>query len=311
MIRLKKELAILLTTYNGEKYIGEMLDCLMLSKNRASFVVYVRDDGSSDLTVSILNKYTSQYTKDLKVFLGENIGPVKGFDFLLQEALNEGHNYFMFADQDDIWTEDKVELFLERLRNSDSTNPFMVHSDLFVVSDKLELISPSFWKYQNLNPKKASFNRLLIQNVITGCTIGINRALAKLASPFPKEAIMHDWWLSLVASTFGKIDVINKPLVYYRQHSSNTIGAQKYSLKWSKIRAPFVISKYTNQANTFYTKYSDIMNTKQRRGVVSFVNLYSTGKLAATWLILRHSYYKSGTVRNIGLFLKLWFQKRV
>lgn len=303
-------MAILLPTYNGEQYIGEMLDSLLRSQHCDSFVIYIRDDGSKDQTIAILKKYASQYDDTFVLFFGENIGSVKGFNFLLKKSLGDGFNYFMFADQDDIWTEDKVGLVLERLKGADPDQPFLTHSDLYVVDENLKVIDQSFWHYQKLNPGKSSINRLFIQNMITGCTIGINRKLAILAYPIPKEAIMHDWWLALVASAFGTIDVIKKQLVYYRQHSTNTIGAQKYTLKLSKVKARFVMSKYTNQASAFYDRYGDLLNAKQFRNVVSFINLFTVGKMKATALIITHSFYKSGTIRNIGFLLKLWFQKR-
>lgn len=308
---MKKELAILMATYNGENYIEEMLDSLLKTQNRISLVVFVRDDGSKDRTESILKRYSIQYPENIVLFFGENMGPIQGFDFLIKKALDEGYEYFMFADQDDIWSEEKVDILYERLKQAGNSNPFLIHHDLAVVNEKLEMMDPSFWHYQNLNPCNVGLNRLLIQNVVTGCTIGINRKLALLASPIPKEAIMHDWWIALVASAFGKIDVIKKPLVFYRQHSTNTIGAQKNKIQINKIKAQLNLSKYTNQANAFYRRYVDIMNEKQSREIISFVNFFTASRLKVIFMIFIFSFYKSGVLRNVGFILKILFQKRV
>ena len=103
--------------------------------------------------------------------------------------------------------------------------PVLAHTDLVVVDENLHTIAPSFWSYSNLNPYCGSrLNRLLIQNVVTGSATMINRALARLASPIPQGAVLHDWWLALVASALGRIEAIPEKTVLYRQHGRNCAG---------------------------------------------------------------------------------------
>lgn len=311
VIAMSRELAILLATYNGGKYIRELLDSILLCRHLDSLCLYIRDDGSTDNTVEILGQYELEHKHLICKFLGKNIGTSQCFNFLLKESLAGEHSFFMFADQDDKWINSKIDNVMKCLKAGDFNVPKLVHSDLYVVNEKLEVISKSFWHYQRLNPGNIDINRLLIQNVITGCTIGINRKLAELAYPIPKAAIMHDWWIGLTASAFGTIEAIDEPLVYYRQHGSNTIGAHKYSISMKKIKEEFVISKYTRQAEAFYSEFFERLDEEQRRTFKAFISLCSVNRLEAIRLILAHSFFKNGVIRNMGLFIKILFQKRI
>lgn len=113
--------------------------------------------------------------------------------------------------------------------------PLLIFTDLTVVDNKLHTLHSSLWKYLQIDPKNTTFNRLLVENVITGCTILMNQALAKLAFPAPNEIIMHDVWLGLVTSYFGHISYISETTVLYRQHSNNTIGVIKPVI-WKRLK---------------------------------------------------------------------------
>ncbi len=116
--------------------------------------------------------------------------------------------------------------------------PILAHTDLVVVDENLQAIAPSFWSYSNLNPYCGSrLNRLLIQNVVTGSATMVNGALARLASPIPQEAVLHDWWLALIASALGRIEAIPERTVLYRQHGRNCLGATSYGWRYVMHRA--------------------------------------------------------------------------
>lgn len=109
--------------------------------------------------------------------------------------------------------------------------PCLVHTDLEVVDRDLKRISSSFMRNQGLHHVEDStrqLSTLLAQNFVTGCTMLINRALKEIALPFPKNIIMHDYWLALVAAASGKLVFVDKPTIKYRQHGHNTVGAKKY-----------------------------------------------------------------------------------
>jgi hypothetical protein len=155
--------------------------------------------------------------------------------------------------------------------------PILVHSDLQVVDESLRLIAESMARYQGLETSRNSFANLLISNLVTGCTALINEALARKALPIADDAIMHDWWLALVASCFGKIVYLDTPLVQYRQHGSNTIGAKEqiaYRMKtmsyWRKVldlTANQHLSEVALQARAFRDQYSQEIDRSQRRAL--------------------------------------------
>ena len=139
----------------------------------------------------------------------------------------------MLSDQDDIWLPDKVATSLNAIRKIEvdfgSSTPILIHLDLAVLNDEItEIIHPSFMKYSGLNPRRNSFGNLLVQNIVTGWTTIFKRALAEICNPIPNNAIMHDWWLALVASSMGVIGLVLESTVLYRQHGFNTLGQKNF-----------------------------------------------------------------------------------
>ncbi|MDG2422007.1 MAG: glycosyltransferase family 2 protein [Gammaproteobacteria bacterium] len=238
-MNISPKIAILLSTYNGEKYLSEQLDSV-LAQTYQNLIVIVRDDGSSDGTLMILEKYSLLYKGKIHIVPSEskNFGASGSFSFLIEyvlekkEVLGLTSTYMMFCDQDDIWLPEKVKLQISKMlateRNS-FAGPILVHSDLRVVSATNQLIAGSFVQYQGLEIGRNRFTNIIISNLVTGCTALINEQLARKAIPIPKNAIMHDWWLALVAAAFGEVIFLNTPLVSYRQHGRNTIGAKEFS----------------------------------------------------------------------------------
>ena len=231
-------LSILLSTYNGEKFLSDQLDSLF-AQTYKNFIVVVRDDGSSDSTLSILQEYRDRFTDRIHLIesSASNLGARDSFAYLMEYVLNNkaqlgiDNAYMLFCDQDDVWFPNKIEVELEAMLECEASNPgtpILIHSDLEVVSEKLESVAPSLARYQGLETHRNSFNQMAISNLVTGCTALLNESLAKKCLPVSSNAIMHDWWLALVASAFGKVVYLNQPLIHYRQHGSNTIGAKEH-----------------------------------------------------------------------------------
>jgi len=221
---------ILLSTYQSEKYIEEQINSIF-NQTYTEWKLIIRDDGSSDSTVQIIDKYKSNYPD--KVFIlndnRDNIGTVKSFEYLLNSANSE---YIMFCDHDDIWLPDKIATSILKMREVENSNPdfpILIHSDLTVIDGREDTIHSSFWCFSNLNPKLlAEFNYLGVCNGITGCTMLINKKAREVSLPFSKEARMHDAWIALCVSKYGKIGYVDRPTVLYRQHEFNQIGAKGY-----------------------------------------------------------------------------------
>ena len=235
------KIAILLSTYNGTKYLEEQLDSI-LNQTYSNYVIVARDDGSYDDTIQLLNKYAKKFTDKFHLLEQDllNLGASDSFCYLIEYVLENKQSlglesaYMMFCDQDDIWSLEKIDkqidemIKVEKHQTGTKPIPVLIHSNLRVVSEDKSLIAESFVHYQGLEIERNRFTNLVISNVVTGCTAFINEALARKAVPVSKEAIMHDWWLSLVASAFGKLVFIDAPLVSYRQHDTNAIGAKEF-----------------------------------------------------------------------------------
>ncbi len=231
-------LAILLSTYNGEKFLPEQLDSLF-AQSYANFILVARDDGSSDGTISILRDYKERLADRIHLIENSstNLGARDSFAYLMEYVLNKKQEldiesaYMLFCDQDDVWFPNKIEVELKAMLECETSNPgspILIHSDLEVVSETLEAVAPSLARYQGLETHRNGFNQMVVSNLVTGCTALLNESLARKCLPVSSNAIMHDWWLALVASAFGKVVYLDQALIHYRQHGSNTIGAKEH-----------------------------------------------------------------------------------
>ncbi len=225
------KIAILLSTYNGERYLAEQLDSL-LAQDYADWHLYVRDDGSKDKTVAIIADYAKRDARITLLEVGKNIGVKASFEYLL-EAVSDAE-YLMFCDQDDVWFKQKVSKTLAAMQATEKEYgavPIVVHSDAVVVNEQLEEIAPSYWKYGNVRPDLVDNKKeyLAIANSLTGCTLMLNKQAREVALPFYKDAYIHDAWVGLTTLANGGVIVpITEPQLLYRQHGGNTLGAIKY-----------------------------------------------------------------------------------
>ncbi len=285
------KLAILLSTYNGSRFVVEQLDSI-INQTYQNFVIVIRDDGSSDDTVAILTNYHGRHPDKLHLVSEQvgNLGASGSFAWLVDYALRHKtvlgleSAYMMFCDQDDSWYEDKVAtemtamLKAEQTANTDALpSPVLIHSDLQVVNADKQVLGESLIRYQGLEITRNRFPNLVISNLITGCTALINEPLARKALPVPDDAIMHDWWLGLVASAFGKVEFIDQPLVHYRQHGNNTIGAKEQIVEevtdlslWRRVLTPAVnthLFEVATQARCFKQQFGNQLSLRQRLGL--------------------------------------------
>lgn len=309
-------IAILFSTYNGANFLAQQLDSLF-AQSHASFEVFVRDDGSQDDTLEILRNC------DVKLLPSTiNLGSKDSFATLLNYAKTDsGAEYFMFCDQDDVWFAEKIEKTLAKMRSMEKLYgdiPLLVHTDLEVVDEDLNTIASSMWKYEYILPEKNSINRLLIQNTVTGCTVMINRALAKKCLSIPDGAIMHDWWIALVASQFGRIGYLAEPTIKYRQHGHNSIGAKSFKvnpvrdflglIKSLIFRDRSYLSHLqvnVEQAKSFLSVFEDELDDKTKRLLNDFISLNEQSFWKRRLTLLKHKLLKQGWLRNIALFVRI------
>jgi hypothetical protein len=224
---------VVLPTYNGAAYLEQQLASIDGQSLRPERVL-IRDDGSTDATLNLLNQLQCRYGTWLEILPGlggENMGCVASVNLLLQATTAP---YVAFADQDDVWFAKKLESSLEKIKDLESRHgsgmPLMVHSDLQLVDAHCGDLGVTYLQRQKLDPFRCGPADLALTNVVTGCSVLVNRALLRRALPIPAEALMHDWWLALVASVFGEIALLDVPLLAYRQHDANVLGSQGLGL---------------------------------------------------------------------------------
>lgn len=234
-------IVVLLPVYNGACYLRPQLDSI-LGQTFGQTLILCRDDGSRDDSPAILQEYALRHPGRFHLIRDDlgNLGARDSFSLLMREGLRlTGEEplavatcYFALADQDDTWPPHKLQTLIDAMRKLEDGQPripALVHGDLRVVDQDGNEIAPGMATYQGLRPERDSLAAQLMSNTVTGCTALLNRALVEKSSPVSPESIMHDWWISLVASAFGRRTYLNQPLVDYRQHGNNTIGAKEWT----------------------------------------------------------------------------------
>lgn len=264
------ELTILLSTYNGERFLQQQLDSLY----RQTYVgcdILVRDDGSSDGTPAILSRERSAGRLRL-LESRQNLGAAQSFFELLRHAVSADVHYVAFCDQDDVWLPDKLRHAVDALSAAGSAEPALYCSRLEIVDEQLGHIA-----YSSL-PRGTGFGNAVVENIATGCTIVMNReALALLAGKLPERVLIHDWWCYLVVSCFGKVICGNHPDVQYRQHGANTIGVATgvFGPLSRKFRRFFGHGQgrrwISEQVSMLLEKFGDTMPLEHRRLLERFV----------------------------------------
>lgn len=308
-------MTILLATRNGGAYLEAQLDSL-LRQTHPRWRVLAHDDGSSDTTVTILKRYARREPE--RFFLLED-GVVCGsalgnFAHLLEHCADD---YVMFCDQDDVWRPDKIDLTVKKMLEAEKKHPeapVLVHTDLEVVDRDLRTLDASFWHYSGLDPSRDGFSRLLMQNVVTGCTVMVNRALLEKALPVPAEAIMHDWWLGLVAARFGTIVPLPEPTVLYRQHGGNDTGAKRFGFSeivkkavrfFDKEELDRTLNGNKKQAAAFLKRFGTSLPEEEVRMLERFSELEKYGWWTRRKYLWNHRLLKQGWIRNMGLLARL------
>lgn len=242
---------ILLSTYNGERFLAEQIRSIQ-EQSFSDWNLLIRDDGSSDSTRQIIQDFVAS-DKRIRFINPEetvNLGVIKSFHSLLK--VEEADVYF-FSDQDDVWLPEKMQMMLDEVSHHPTQQPLMVYTDLTVVNQDLETMAESMIRSQS-HHANTELVQELTENTVTGGVSLVNHALAELWTG-TEDVIMHDWYLALLATAFGKLVFIDQPGELYRQHSDNVLGARTLSKRVKKWIRPHIL----------FTTYWDLIKRSQKQ----------------------------------------------
>lgn len=300
---------ILMAVYNGEKYLSEQIESI-LSQNEGDWRLIICDDRSSDSSFAIAEEYARKYPEKILCYRNEEPSGSAQANFMGMLRSSEA-DYIMFSDHDDVWLPNKISLTLNKMKELEkkySDAPLLVHGELEITDSSLNVLSRSFTKYQGLDPKLRSLGRLLVQNNVTGCTVMINRRLAELVRNVPAEKmLMHDWWIALAAAAFGEIGFVDEPVIKYRQHGGNQLGAvNNRSLRgalkivFQRVNTKKRVSMTYVQAENFYEYYRDSLPTKPRECLELYLSIPKRKKLVRACMLIKNKFLKQNFMTAVG-----------
>ncbi len=320
---------ILLALYNGEKYLREQLDSIA-GQTFQDWHLLIGDDGSTDGSLSVARQFAREHPGKVEILSGRAPSggasarepadsdsckePPGGASANFMRMIGEATSpYVMFCDQDDVWLPEKIEKTWKVMRLCEHRYgddlPILVHTDLCVVDAHLKTIAVSLRDYQKL-PRTTALRQLLIQNSVTGCTVMINRRLAEMMrrSMDVPEIVMHDYWAALIATVFGRIAFIHQPLILYRQHGRNSVGAQNaagFLYLYRRMRAGRAefrkrLNDTARQAGAFSRVFSEELRAKPQKTLIEkYANLTNFSKIKKIYFYFSNRIWKYGIIRKI------------
>lgn len=308
-----KDITVALAAYNGAAYLPEQLQSLAAQTDR-HFRVLMRDDGSTDGTAELLRRWAE---RDSRFVLAEDGGGNLGAkgNFLRLMALDDAP-YTALCDQDDVWEPERLSRTRAALADAEAVygadTPLLVHSDCAVTDADGQVAHPSFFAHQGWDKGAVTLPRLLVQNNVTGCTVLMNTALRELAVQHarPEKLFMHDWFLALTAAAFGHIVFVDAPLVRYRQHGTNTVGASeagqlrrgaKALAQTQKARARIRLTY--DHAAMFAEAYGSTLPAEARQIVEAYLATQHMPKLKRLLALRRGNYLMQSPVTRVGQML--------
>lgn len=276
-------ISVAMATYNGEEYIEKQIQSI-LSQSKKIDELIICDDYSTDRTVEIIEKM-----KNNKIFLSvnkTNIGYVRNFEKAISKTSGD---YIFLADQDDIWEVNKVEEMIRIIQVGGydlvCSNFELIDQDESVIKDKGNFVISKYMdKHTASEVSKISFNRLLLGNVLQGCTYCLTDRVKQVYLKVANKEVYHDWQLMLIGSYIGGVAFYNKKLIKYRIHDNNSVG---FETKNSKIEIDLKIPKKVPTMIQFFRDFDRVISldliTKIKVGAVFYFRVaYFIAKLHIT-----------------------------
>ena len=297
-----KKVQVLLSTYNGEKYIKEQIESI-IKQEEVEISLLVRDDGSTDKTIEILEEISKNNT-NIKFYKGENKGPARSFMELVQKS--EEANYYAFADQDDVWETRKIISAIKKLNKTDI--PELYISSVTIVDENLEHIGKK--EVQG----KFTFEGEMIKNFAIGCTQVFNKKLRDIINLYePQYIIMHDSWITRVCYAIGGNVIIDEnSYIKYRQHSNNVVGYKNNGIKKLKKQFNIAFKEKTkmrvNIAMELKSGYKDLL-MEQSLEIIENLIEYPRNAKAKMKLLFDKDFRTSSFIINIKMIMAIVLNK--
>lgn len=303
-------IAVLLATYNGERFIAEQLESLW-QQSRQDFILIVHDDSSTDGTLRLLHDVQRQRPDRVKLLdsRGPRLGAKASFSILLSNA---SAPFIAFCDQDDYWLPHKLERQVAALEEAEArfgcNTALLCCGDASVADASLSITHPSFFdkhRFSIRDGRDSTLARMLFRNFAIGATTMINAPLAAKCHDMPAEAIMHDWWCALVACALGKTLVLREPVMLYRQHDSNTIGSKQRKLPITPAQTREVLdlsrtstARCIRQARALHARFALDLPLSARSVLERYASFASQSKIERVLTVLQTRAFKPGAALN-------------
>lgn len=227
MYTCNNKVAILMATYNGERFLRSQLDSI-LNQDYLDYKLYIHDDGSTDNTVNILNEYQKRYPE--KIVICQYNSPKGPSNNFLSLLMHVNADYYLFCDQDDVWKPYKLTFFAKEIDKGNEL--LLVYSNMHVSDCFLNIYKNNYFESKDI-VNQLSFGEVLIQGIVPGCNMMISRKIRDIALQYKnyQNIFMHDWWLLIIAKGCNAtIKYIETPTMYYRQHENNVLGSHEKSI---------------------------------------------------------------------------------
>lgn len=294
-------LAILMCTYNGEKFLQDQLESFA-NQSFKNWQLFVYDDGSSDNTKNLVQTFKQKYRTH---FISNN--PTLGFsrNFLNGIASTRiDFDFYALSDQDDIWLESKLEKAISCLKNVEINIPALYCSRTILVDSSGNQIG-----YSPLFTKKPSFCNALVQSIAGGNTMVFNKAARNLIAKVGSDinVISHDWLIyQLITGAGGFVYYDSSPGLLYRQHDNNLIGSNNgFFARLSRIKMLLNGSfRIWNDRNTQILQVnSDLLTTENRDKLNTFIKARNSSLVPRIKGFLKCGIYRQTLLGNIALFI--------
>lgn len=267
----EEKVAIVLATYNPKcQYFLKQIESIK-QQTWQNFICYIVDDNSASACKDKMLKLVGDDSRFICLFHDSNLGSYHNFERGLNYCLlNSAVTAIAFCDQDDVWHTNKIELLIKSLRSSGA---LVAHSDLVLIDEEDKVVANSCWDYEGRTPENTTSRVLLIRNTVTGCAMMFRSSLLSKVLPFPKQDKIywhHDHWVAIIAAELGKIEHIREPLINYRQHANNSLGAQKTANGVVDELSAWKVNKFRVSGNSylvsknFCTAFYERLNLKRK-----------------------------------------------